>query len=84
MDCRRQAGLMGTTEEFAGDLVALVVLLLGVVCGRGVLGVVVALADQLGLRHNPAPAPSTPSPSGLTMRSLLGGGSGQPSASALD
>jgi hypothetical protein len=45
---------MGATEEFAGDLVAWVLLLLGVVCGRGVLGVVVALADQLGRRHNPA------------------------------
>ncbi len=41
---RRPIGLLGVTEEVAGDLVTWGLLLLGVVFGLGMLGAVQALA----------------------------------------
>jgi hypothetical protein len=43
MDRRRQAGLLSVTEEVVGDLLAWVLLLLGVVFGLGTLGAVEVL-----------------------------------------
>jgi hypothetical protein len=44
---RRPIGLIGVTEEVAGDLVAWLLLLLGVVFGLGMLGAV-ELLTHLG------------------------------------
>ena len=48
MDRRRQTGLIGVTEEVAGDLVAWGLLLLGVVFGLGTLAAVEALSHLAG------------------------------------
>ena len=45
---RRQIGLLGVTEEVAGDLVAWGLLLLGVVFGLGTLGSVELLTHLSG------------------------------------
>ncbi|MBV9173151.1 MAG: hypothetical protein JOZ81_24055 [Chloroflexi bacterium] len=55
---RRQIGLLGVTEDVAGDLVAWALLLLGVVFGVGMLGAVEALTvlsgQQMKLRLKPS------------------------------